>query len=69
MPEDPRHCSQFIDKQNPGGIAILGAILCAVLAIGPAVSTFQTGTLSAELVLLVALTLIFLAAWRLARRL
>ena len=59
---------RIIDRQDPSGVALFGAILCGVFAIVQGVNAFQTGRISADLILLVALTLVFLAVWRFARR-
>jgi hypothetical protein len=67
-PKPDRKPHRIIDRQDPSGVALFGAILCGVFAIVQGVSAFQTGRISAELILLVVLTLVFLAAWRFAKR-
>jgi hypothetical protein len=67
-PKSDHRPLRIIDRQDPGGIALFGAIICGIFAIVQGVSAFQTGIISAELILLVVLTVVFLAAWRFARR-
>jgi hypothetical protein len=49
-------------------VALFGAILCGVFAVVQGVDAYRTGHLSAELILLVVLTFVFLAAWQVGRR-
>ena len=67
-PKPDQTPDQIVDRQDPGGIALFGAIICGILAIAQGVTAFQTGMISAELILLGVLTLVFLAVWRFARR-
>jgi type III secretory pathway component EscS len=72
MPEkdsQPAHQpARIIEQQDPAGIALFAAILCFVLAIIQGVTAYQTGFIPAELYLLLVLTVVFLAAWRFARK-
>jgi hypothetical protein len=58
----------IIDRQDPAGVALFGAILCGVFAVVQGVEVFRTGHISAEFILLVVLTFVFLAAWQVGRR-
>ena len=71
MPEPDRHPESrapIIDRQDPAGVALFGAILCGVFAVVQGVEVFRTGHISAEFILLVVLTFVFLAAWQVGRR-
>jgi hypothetical protein len=71
MPEPdrpPESRAPIIDKQDPAGVALFGAILCGVFAVVQGAEVFRTGHISAEFILLVALTFVFLAAWQVGRR-
>jgi type III secretory pathway component EscS len=60
--------NSFMQKQDPGGVALLAALFCFIFAIFQGVTAFQTGNIPAELILLVVLTFVFLAAWWVAKK-
>ena len=64
MPQNPN----LVNKQNPGPIAGMAAIFCAVFAGINLVLGLQSGGVSPEFVMFLVLSGVFTAVWWVARR-